>query len=1070
MRKFLVVLFVCLLVLPLAAQRRTGNIYGTVVDAEGNPLPGVNVELKGPTIAPMSAVTTTEGKFRFLSLFPSKEYEVTTKISGFKTRTEKGIIVSVGRNSNITVIMELGAIEEEVTVTAVTPVISPKKTEVTHTVNYDMLQSIPSARDPWVILQMSPGVLVDRENVGGSESGQQSDFYAKGEMTQELVMDGIKITDLNSGGSPGYYDFDAFEEINITTAMPDVEHRQRAIVLDMVTRRGRNKIGIGGRYYLTDDYFEMDPSGKDYESVKEVFSEENGYPPEAGSNRVQNIKDFGFNIGGPLWKDKVWWWGSYGIQQIKTIVITGTHDDTYLSNYGAKLNFTLFPNNQGEIYIFGNEKAKFGRDTTSTAPAGYNQHGKYHWGSPIFKIQDEQMFGDNLFISARWGFTDAGFGMWPGNDEEMTHPRWYDVENDVYKDPWGNIRESDYFFSGRPHQFGVIQAIYYLDDFFGTSHEMKLGAELNNNQRTYVGGYAGNFRFNYNYYTPQIDWDLDGYRDIPSENLRRFQVYRNDVLWYDGGTRQGVYFQDIITSGRFSFNIQVRADHINNWRDEYQTRSLYMSDVDGDWHDNYYEAMKKYMTPQTAAAISALMPDRTLPRSEVDKDFQFWGFSPRLGITFDVFGDGKTIAKLAFAMYPGGPPSEDFWAKGGGYGWMRFWWADAVSLGGNGDEVMDLNELYWAEYQGSRKVYKAFKPDGSFAVTDAMAQRERGLMWSGWDWENPDQLIDPYDVLDPAWKNSRDYDFLASIGREIFTDFYVGLDFTYRWNSRQHWWLNYYPETGHARSKDDYMVWGQVPASLTDPDTGETISTDEAAGRNWYVLKDEPDCQYTDYWYRAMRPDAHDVYYGTDLTWNKRLSHKWMLSGSFTMQMQKYHYGEGYTNPTSIWAFDGQMSSNSMGGSSGKISVPMFTRWMFKIQGMYQLPYDFNISFSMSGREGQLIDRWFYIYDYNCPNPDSYSASIEMQSNDNEDRLPNMWRLDIKLQKMIRVGDLGRVWLSADVFNALNNQSLNRQRSMRYGSYYAHYTPARFYPYARGGEPNESITPLIVRLGLRFQF
>ena len=996
MRKFLSVLFVCLLALPLAAQIRTGNIYGTVVDDEGNPLPGVSVTLTGHNVANTAAVTSAAGIFRFLSLFPASDYAVRAEIAGFKTKIETNIIVNVGRTADITVVMEVGALEEEITVIASTPVVSPKVTQITHTANLTMLQSLPSARDPWVILQMLPAVLVDRENVGGSESGQQASFVAKGESTDSWVMDGIQITDMSSISSPTYFDFDMFEEISVTTGMTDVENRERSIVVSFVSKRGGNKFSFGGRFYLTDSYFQGDPSGEDYESVKAVFSEENGYPANAGYNNIRDIKDFGFNMGGPLIKDKVWWWGSYGVQQIKTTVITGGNDDTFLNNMAGKLNFQLFPGNRAEIFIHAGDKKKYGRSSSSTNPPGRNQHGKYHWGSPIFKLQDEHMFGDNLFLSARYGFTDAGFGLWPATDENMSNPRWYDNTNDIYQDPWGNIRYSSYFFSGRPHQFGLLQAIYYLDDFLGTSHEMKFGAELNNNQRTWVGGYGGNFRFWHNYDSSQIDYDRDGSRDIPVD-FRRFRLYREDLFYEDGTDRTAFYFQDIISAGRLNFNLQVRVDHEVDYEKAFSTRGLYEENIAQDWKDNYNTIATTWMDAQTFTAINALMPDVDIPGTETPSASTFWSVSPRVGLTFDVFGDGKTIAKAAFAIYPGSPVGVWAYTPSGGGGRVDFWWADQVAGNdpfgdpwGNGDNVMQLDELYWAEYTGSRMVYRAFSDAGAFLPDATQTSREKGLMWSGWtDWAAPGVLTDPWYTVDNDWKHHLDYDLLFSVEREIFADFGVAADFTYRWDSRRDWSLAYYPEAqfpglnNHIRSKDDFQKATQVyedfpllddvpglgkvpdfivPDSQAERDRwGDTISTQEAAGKDWYVLKDIPEAAYTDYEYISNRPDRHDKYWGLDLRWYKRFSNRWMLSGSFTYQMQRSYYGEGYTEATDLWAFDGMQYTNSMGGSSGKISVPMFTRWMFKLQGMYALPYGFNVSFSLNGREGMLIDRWFDI-------------------------------------------------------------------------------------------------------------
>ena len=97
MKKFLILVLVLFVSLPVFAQQRTGNIYGKVVDSEGNPLPGATVTLTGSLTAPVAAVTSAEGVFRFLSLSPGKDYALKAELQGFKPKTEEGIIVAVGR-------------------------------------------------------------------------------------------------------------------------------------------------------------------------------------------------------------------------------------------------------------------------------------------------------------------------------------------------------------------------------------------------------------------------------------------------------------------------------------------------------------------------------------------------------------------------------------------------------------------------------------------------------------------------------------------------------------------------------------------------------------------------------------------------------------------------------------------------------------------------------------------------------------------------------------------------------------------------------------------------------------
>ena len=192
------------------------------------------------------------------------------ELSGFKTRTESGIIVIVGGNTNLTLNMEVGVLEEQVTVTAVTPMVDSKKTSVGTNVTQEILQSLPSARDPWVVLQMAPSVIVDRENIGGAESGQQSNYVARGSDNYDnnvWAMDGIVITDPSAiGASPSYYDFDAFEEMQITVGGSDVTVQTGGIALNMVTRRGGNNISLGGRFYFIDEKFQA----KNEDKVAEI--------------------------------------------------------------------------------------------------------------------------------------------------------------------------------------------------------------------------------------------------------------------------------------------------------------------------------------------------------------------------------------------------------------------------------------------------------------------------------------------------------------------------------------------------------------------------------------------------------------------------------------------------------------------------------------------------------------------------------------------------------------------------------------------------------------------------------
>jgi hypothetical protein len=701
MRKVLVILFALLLVVPLVAQQRTGRITGKVVDEDGNPIPGVTVTLLATAGAPMRAISTAEGNFRFMSLPPSTGYALKAELEGFKTKTETNIIVAVGQTTDIVLAMEMGALEEEVTVVAVSPVVDVKRTSISTTLNYETLQSLPSARDPWVILQMTPSVQVDRENVGGNESGQQASYVALGASGSQdtWTMDGVNITDPAAmGASPTYYDYDVFEEVNVTIGGADVEQQTGGVALNLVSRRGENRITFGGRFYYTESRFQATPSGDTYEEIEARF-------PGFGYNQIRDIKDFGFNLGGPLFKDRIWWWVSYGVQEIKTTVINGSNDDTFLNNYAGKVNIQIIPENRLELFIHAGDKKKFGRGSGSDYPAGRNQGGKYHFGSPILKIQDEHMFGDSFFLSAKYGFTDAGFGLWPADDMELNKMRIYDIEQSLhYYYSW--------FMTERPNTHITAHGTYFNDDLVGASHEIKIGVEFARRKQGSVSGSAGNMRSYFNYHTETVDWDGDGTQDIVRDDfgidLNRLYFYRGNA---GNGPRQvdhwAAFLSDTATWGRLTLKLGLRWDRqVSSDPNGYTVKTIFQEDSTEQYYENYYEIQQRRLEPGVGDAIFGIFPGMSTPPVDASVTTPWQQWSPRIGLTYDITGDGKTILKLSGASYGSRMYSGTayLWRRGGTGGGLNFWWADH-----NGNGAAGFNELYWSDYSSAtRTAYRAF--------------------------------------------------------------------------------------------------------------------------------------------------------------------------------------------------------------------------------------------------------------------------------------------------------------------------------------------------------------------------
>src|SRR3954449_912540 len=235
------------------AQLQTGNLYGTVTDDKGAPLPGVTVTTTGNG-APQVQVTNAQGQFRFLGLTPAS-YQLKAELEGFSTVDYPYIAINIGRNTSIEVKLQ-SAVEETITVTAESPLLDERRISTGATVAQTELEKIPTSRDPWAILQTTPGVLTDRINVGGNQSGQQASYVGPGSTGDQAVwaVDGVVITDMSAvGGSPAYYDFDAFEEMQVSTGGSDAAMATPGVALNMVTKRGTNEWRGSGRYIKSDD-------------------------------------------------------------------------------------------------------------------------------------------------------------------------------------------------------------------------------------------------------------------------------------------------------------------------------------------------------------------------------------------------------------------------------------------------------------------------------------------------------------------------------------------------------------------------------------------------------------------------------------------------------------------------------------------------------------------------------------------------------------------------------------------------------------------------------------------------
>ncbi len=245
--------FLILVSLVFAQGRQTGTLSGTVFDPENNPLPGVTVTLSGPAMmGEISYLTSETGKFRFVALNPG-EYDIKVELPGFKTYIRKSIRVSVGKVTEIDVILEPAPVSEGVTVVAASPVIDVESAKLSINYGTDFLLSLPHSRDLFGIQQSLPGTV---EAEAGREYTRMSSIL-EGHLRSILYqIDGAIMNDPTTLYVSANINVDTFEEVEVSHgALPADVGLLDTAVINMVTKSGGNNFSgsLSGYYTGTGD-------------------------------------------------------------------------------------------------------------------------------------------------------------------------------------------------------------------------------------------------------------------------------------------------------------------------------------------------------------------------------------------------------------------------------------------------------------------------------------------------------------------------------------------------------------------------------------------------------------------------------------------------------------------------------------------------------------------------------------------------------------------------------------------------------------------------------------------------
>ena len=466
------------------------------------------------------------------------------------------------------------------------------------------LERIPTPRDPWALVTQAPGILADRINVGGSESGVQAEFLAPASSNEDNVfsIDGVNTTDMAAtGASALYYDFDQFEELRVSTGGSDVRTTTAGVTVHMVTKRGTDALRGSARLLATDGggflgLFEQRPP-----DVSDELA-----PGQAGvsGNRVDRILDYGLEAGGPLRRDRLWAWGSAGRTDVDMLTLGELPDDTWLDHSAFKLNAQPRPSSSlvASVHRGHKKKENRGAGPDRSTETTWRQRGPAY----VSKLEDTHVLTSRFFLSGGFNFVDGGFGLIPRSGAGKAGGEALQDADGVWKNGyWGG-------FSDRDSETAQAEGSYFFD-VGDAAHALDFGGSLRRFRYADDFGWAGP-RQAYSIACENVGLCEDGIDLVGFERRGRYRA----VLDY-----AALWIQDALTAGRWTWTAGLRFDLQDG-------RNL----------------------PGTVAANPAL-PGR-LPGVDYagsDGAFQWRTLSPRLAAACAVDGAGRTTLRLSLGRF-----------------------------------------------------------------------------------------------------------------------------------------------------------------------------------------------------------------------------------------------------------------------------------------------------------------------------------------------------------------------------------------------------------------------------------
>ena len=597
-------LLVAIFLFPAVASAQSA-ITGLVRDTSGAVLPGVTVEVASPVLIEKmrSAVSDGQGRYTIVDLRPGT-YTVTFTLAGFNTVRREGLELPANFTATVNADLPVGALEESVTVSGASPVVDVSTTQRTQVLSRDMLDSVPSARNYSGLAALMPGVRSSNTDVGGNQQMEQIYMTVHGSRQTDTTVqvDGMMLNSLmNDGQVQAYFSDGASSEVSFQTSGVGADVSAGGVRINMIPKEGGNRFSGSAFVGGTDGDWQAD-NVTDELRAKGLVS----------GDRVAHITDFNFSLGGPISKDKLWFFTSWRRISTDEVVPDNFYpdgspgiEDQWIQNQMVRLTWQI--NQANKLTAYHDRYPKFKghemgarTDPVTAAQRRDPEHALYYtgqakWTSTVTpRLLLESGFSTNieyLLIANQ-----------PGIKKDRGTPEWFStirrVDSLLATNTTSGTLENGIY----PERYVLSSIASYVTG----SHNIKTGIQWS----------FGDYRLSY-------DVNGDIYQNYLNGAPSTVTVFNTPVYARERLNRDlGIFAQDSWTIKRLTVNAGVR---IENFNAEIQQQSV------------------------GAGRFAPLREIERIP------DMPNWlDVTPRFGVAYDLFGDAKTALKASINKYMAG--------------------------------------------------------------------------------------------------------------------------------------------------------------------------------------------------------------------------------------------------------------------------------------------------------------------------------------------------------------------------------------------------------------------------------